>query len=138
MDRDDDSLYSGLQALSDSTFPKECKTCGRRFESAEQFISESESVASGSGLKKSVDDDDMPIVMLFRNCVCGSTLMDFFSDRRKTCAEGIHQRAQFERLLTRLQQHGLTIDEAREELLKFMQGVGSPRLEQLGVHLEIY
>ncbi|MDX1754624.1 MAG: hypothetical protein R3175_01025 [Marinobacter sp.] len=135
MDKDEQALYEGLQALSDGTFPKKCNNCGRWFDSAETFIAQSESVSSGSGLKKSLDDDDQPVVMLFRNCVCGSTLMDFFADRRSTTASGARRRAQFDELLQVLQRRGLTSAEARTELRRLMKGQASARLESLGIHL---
>ncbi|MDX1456061.1 MAG: hypothetical protein R3276_00655 [Marinobacter sp.] len=136
MDDDEHSLYDGLQALSDSAFPKRCNNCGRWFDSPEAYISQSEAVNSGSGLKKSLDDDDQPVVMLFRNCLCGSTLMDFFSDRRNISAEGDRRRARFDRMLEVLQRRGLEAEEARTELRRLINGEPSSRLEAMGLHLE--
>ena len=85
-------LFEGLKALSDSAFPKECATCGRVYRSPQDFVQQSDDIAGRSGLKLGYDDDDRPVVELFRNCVCGSTLMDFFSDRRETSRAGLKRR----------------------------------------------
>ncbi|MCK9987662.1 MAG: hypothetical protein AzoDbin1_04134, partial [Azoarcus sp.] len=45
--------------------------------------------------------DGQVIVELFRNCVCGSTLMDCFRDRRDTSEAGLRRRARFGELKPR-------------------------------------
>ena len=78
-----DDLFKGLQALAKSDFPKKCSTCGRTFNTAEEFIQQTELIRPEiSGLKQSIDDEGLAIVELFRNCPCGSTLMDAFNNRR--------------------------------------------------------
>ncbi|MDC0663768.1 hypothetical protein [Marinobacter sp. SS21] len=137
MDEDEQSLYAGLQALSNDAFPKKCNNCGRSFDSPDAFIRQSEAVFSGSGLQKSTDDDDQPVVMLFRNCLCGSTLMDLFSDRRVTTQAGAKRRALFDRLVQVLQHRGLELEPARIELRRLIKGERSTRLEAMGIHLEL-
>lgn len=66
----DVEFYAELQEIAANTFPKRCLACGR------------------SGLKQSVDDGGHVIVELFRHCVCGSTLMDCFTDRRDASETG--------------------------------------------------
>ena len=83
--KDELEIFKGLKALSESAFPKRCGNCGRVFETSEQYIRETEKV-SDSGLKESYDDDDTPILEVYRNCICGSTLMDFFQ------IEGIYRK----------------------------------------------
>ena len=129
-------LFEGLKALSDTAFPKECATCGRVYESPEDFIQQSEGIAGRSGLKHSYDDDDRPMVELFRNCVCGSTLMDFFSDRRDASPAGIRRRQVFSKVLTHLESRGMDTETGRQELLKLMRGDPSEKLERLGVNLK--
>lgn len=138
MNRDETSLYIGLQALSDIAFPKQCLSCGRRYDSAEAFIAESRALDGGSGLKTSLDDDDLPVVELFRNCLCGSTLMEFFSDRRATSAVATKRRELFAVMLETLQHRGLDAEVGRQELLKLMQGQRSARLEALGIRLDTH
>lgn len=130
-------LARGLQALSDSSFPKQCGTCGRKYDSPEDFVTQSEPVNGRSGLKKSYDDDDRPILELFRNCLCGSTLLDFFQDRRDLSEQGLRRREVFGKLLLLLQEKGLSAQDARAELLKVMRGQPSETLEMLGVRLRM-
>lgn len=126
-------LYANLQALSKTAFPKKCSNCGRIFETEEDFVLKTRSCDNQSGLKSSLDEEDQPIVELFRNCVCGSTLMDFFSERRDLSEQGIRRRQVFGKLLVMLEEKGLSVDEARQELLKFMKGKRSQVLENLGI-----
>lgn len=129
-------LFADLKALSDSAFPKQCATCGRVYNSPEDFFRHSKAPTRGSGLKGSCDDDDKDIVELYRNCECGSTLMDFFMDRRDTSERGLKRRAVFGRLLDTLERKGLSRANARQELLSVMNGNRSPRLEALGIRLK--
>jgi hypothetical protein len=129
-------LFEGLKALSDSAFPKKCANCGRSYQSPQDFITQSESISGRSGLKHSYDDDDRPLVELFRNCVCGSTLMDFFSDRRDASTSGLKRRQVFDKLLSHLETRGIDKETARHELLKLMRGDTSEMLESLGIKLK--
>ena len=132
-DLSDDTLFSGLQALAASAFPKKCSTCERTFESAEEFIKETEYIRpSVSGLKQSMDDDGSMIVELFRNCTCGSTLMDAFNNRRDMSEQGEKRRQRFSELMNYLQEeHQMELDIARKELLKVMRGEKSPLLTKI-------
>ncbi len=125
-----DTLYDGLQALAESAFPKKCSTCGRTFETADQFIKETETVRpTVSGLKQTEDDDGSKIVELFRNCPCGSTLMDAFNDRRDLSENGEKRRKRFAELQTYLiDHHKIDSNQAREELLKVLRGEQSELL----------
>jgi hypothetical protein len=129
-------LFEGLKALSDNSFPKECATCGRVYHSPEDFVQQSEDIAGRSGLKHGYDDDDRPVVELFRNCICGSTLMDFFSDRRETSPSGLKRRQVFGKMLTHLESRGMDKPIARRELLKLMRGDASKEIESLGIQLK--
>jgi hypothetical protein len=125
-------LFAGLKALAESAFPKHCKNCGRTFQTASDFISETQLINSNqSGLKQSWDDNDVTIVEMYRNCPCGSTLMDFFTDRRDHSAAGLQRREKFGKLVEQLVSHGLTPDGARQELLKILRGQKSEVIEQL-------
>ena len=125
-------LFKGLQALADSSFPKQCNNCGRVFESAEQFIAETDRIhKTKTGLKQSQDDDGAMIVELFRNCPCGSTLMDLFSDRRDLSEHGEERRIKFEALIEFLASHDIERELARTELLKVMQGDKSKLISSL-------
>lgn len=129
-------FFEGLQALSDSAFPKRCSKCGRQYDSPDDFVRQSHAPSgSRTGLRKAEDDDETPIVELFRNCECGSTLMDFFNDRRDTSERGLQRRRLFGELLAVLEEQGMARADARAELLKVMNGESSVRLEAMGVRI---
>ena len=130
-------LFKGLKALSEASFPKRCAFCGREYATVEAYVRETEDVAGQSGLKKGFDDDDRPIVELFRNCVCGSTLMDCFNDRRDSSEGGLRRRKLFGKLMEVLTSKGMAENVARDELLKVLRGERSAVLEKLGVNTRI-
>lgn len=116
-------FFEGLQALAASAFPKHCGYCGRIFATAQDFMQQTQSVRKNiTGLKQSFDDDSVAIVEAYRNCLCGSTLMDFFSDRRDVSEAGSRRRELFEKLLPHLQEKGMTLAAAREHLLALLRG----------------
>lgn len=119
----DDDLYAGLQEIAAGAFPKRCTSCGRSYVNTEDYVRQTGRVANGrSGLKQSIDDDGHVIVELFRNCVCGSTLMDCFGDRRNNSDAGQKRRTRFGELLDSLVARGLARELARTELLKVLRG----------------
>ncbi len=122
--RTGDPLFDGLKALAEAAFPKRCRGCGRTYDSAEQFLRETKALRNGvSGLKQSVDDDDAAIVEVYRNCSCGSTLMDFFNNRRDASDAGLHRRALFDKVIAHLESSkGMTRAEGRVYLLGVMRG----------------
>ena len=124
----DISIYKGLQALSNSSFPKKCAMCGKRYETVDEYLLETQAIRQSSGLKESFDDDDNPTVEVFRNCVGGSTLMDVFNNRRDLSPVGLNRRKKFAELLDRLTNAGFSAETAREELLKIMRGESSQLL----------
>ena len=118
--KDTTELFKNLKALSDASFPKRCAMCSREYASVEEYVEKTKNVSGQSGLKKGYDDDDKPIVELFRNCVCGSTLMDCFSDRRDVSEAGLKRRKLFGKLISMLTEKGVEAGVARQELLKIM------------------
>ena len=124
-------FFRGLNALEETSFPRKCSTCGRVYATAEQFLLETHNVSGGkTGLKESMDDDGSRIVEVFRNCVCGSTLMDVFGNRRDTSEAGLQRRKHFDELIAFLVANGLEQDMARTELLKVIRGGRSEILAQ--------
>jgi hypothetical protein len=115
-------LYKGLKELSSLSFPKVCPTCGKSYKSVDEFVSETESMRESSGMKEDLGDNDEIIVSLFRNCICGSTLMDEFNNRRDLSPTGLKRREKFRELINRLTNAGFSAEIAREELLKIMRG----------------
>lgn len=127
-----DELFAGLKALVASAFPKQCAACGRRFDSVEQYIAATDKVGGPrSGLREGWDDDDRPLLELYRNCTCGSTLMEFFSDRRDRTERGLQRRAQFDALVALLETRGWPKDAAHAELLKLVRGESGALDERL-------
>ncbi|QTQ38927.1 Uncharacterized protein ToN1_48325 [Aromatoleum petrolei] len=119
----DVELYAGLQELAAGAFPKHCRACGRCYRDVEDYIAQTQRVASGkSGLKQSVGDDGCVIVELFRNCVCGSTLMDCFRDRRDHSDAGMRRRTRFGAFIEVLVSRGIERSRARVELLRILRG----------------
>ena len=119
----DHEFAAGLKALAEAAFPKRCRNCGQTFATARDFVQDTNPLrTAGSGLKQAQDDDLATIVELYLNCPCGSTLMDFFSDRRDLSAAGEKRRVLFNTLLPHLQQKGLTPADARAHLLRLLRG----------------
>jgi hypothetical protein len=125
-------LLEGLNALFESSFPKKCACCGRIFETSEQFLFETQEVPYGkSSLKEVIEDDGAAIVEVFRNCPCGSTLMDEFQNRRDDTEKGLIRRQNFAKLMDYLMAQGVPKETARQELLKFLHGEASEIVAEL-------
>ena len=119
----DEEFFAGLRELADTAFPKRCGYCGREYLNSVEFLAATQSLrVNSSGLKQSRDDDDHVIVELFRNCVCGSTLLENFWDRRDLTKEGINRRMLFQEQIRKLVAMGFSAERARGELLKFLRG----------------
>lgn len=130
-EKPDLEFLAGLQALADSAFPKRCSYCGKVYETVQAFVAETVSVRQGiSGAKASFGDNEEVIVELYRNCVCGSTLMDFFSDRRDHSERGVKRRQKFEELMQYLIAQGVPAVQARTELLSVLRGGTSQLLQR--------
>lgn len=126
----DSTLFEGLTELAYSAFPKRCASCGRLYETAAEYLQATQPInAQVSGLKQSLDDDGSVIVEVFRNCVCGSTLMDVFNNRRDISDAGLRRRQRFGELLDYLVSQNLEFDVARAELLKVLRGESSSILK---------
>lgn len=122
--------FAGLKTLSQADFPKHCGSCGRVYQSEVEYFRETLAIRpERTGLKSALDDDDATLVELYRNCVCGSTLMAFFSDRRDPSTAGHRRRHLFDDLLAYLLQNGIEPVAARSELLKVIHGERSELLE---------
>lgn len=117
---DQEDIYAGLHQLADSAFPKRCKFCGREYLNSTESLAATQPLrTNASGLKQSHDDDGHEIVELFRNCVCGSTLLESFWNRRDLSDEGVTRRKRFRDMTDKLAAGGCPAETARGELLKF-------------------
>lgn len=118
-----EDIYAGLRQLADSAFPKCCKLCGREYRNSAEFLAATRPVhTDSSGLKQSHDDDGHEIVELFRNCICGSTLLENYWNRRDLTDTGIMRRKRFQDMVGRLVAPDCSLETARTELLKFVRG----------------
>jgi hypothetical protein len=119
----DKVFFAGLRELAESAFPKRCANCGREYQNAAEYLTATQPIrADSSGLKQSQDDDGQAIVDLFRNCVCGSTLLESFRNRRNLNEDGIKSRLRFQDMVGKLVATGCPAETARAELLKLMRG----------------
>ena len=118
-----EDIYAGLRQLADSAFPKRCAACGREYRSSAEFLAATKPVrTNASGLKQTHDDDGQAIVELFRNCVCGSTLLESYWNRRDLSDAGIMRRKRFQDMVGKLVATGCPAKIAHNELLKFVRG----------------
>ena len=126
-------FYRGLRCLASDSFPRKCSNCGKVFATAEEFLfAGTKPVCDSSGLRSSRDEDDRTLVEVFRNCTCGTTLMELFEERRDTSPPGTRRRREFGRLLMILSKAGIEVDIARRELLKIQSGRESEYLASRG------
>jgi hypothetical protein len=117
-----ESFFEGLDSLVESAFPKSCATCGKVYHTSAQFFAETVPPAnSNTSLKSAEEDDGSSVVEAFRNCTCGSTLMDEFADRRDVSPAGLKKREKFGEILGQLVEKGLERDLAKTELLRFIK-----------------
>ena len=125
-----DAWFAGLKALGRDNFPKRCRNCGRVFASAADFFQQTQAIRPEiTGLKAVYDEDEGPLVEVFRNCVCGSTLLVNCASRRDDSATGHSRRRLFDELLGYLVGHGVDRAQARIELLRVASGDRSEVLE---------
>lgn len=115
-------IYKGLKAVSEDSFPRKCSCCGKSYSSVMDFVSRTDPVTNSNGFKQTSGDDEGSTVELFRNCACGSTLLESFHNRRDMSACGDKKRWAFTQLLDMLDAAGADIAAAREELRKIAHG----------------
>ncbi len=126
-------LTKELKEIAEISFPKECTSCGARYESLEDFLEQTDSIPNAQGLFDKLILEDMSVIDIIRNCHCGSTLMVAFSERRDKTAHGLRRRELFGHLLERLLEVGIEEPAARTALLKVVHGGRSDLLETAGL-----
>lgn len=128
----DQELFDGLNALAESSFPKSCSCCGRTYDTVEDFLHDTEKIPTArSSMKSAIEEDGSTIVEVFRNCPCGSTLMDEFNDRRNMSDKGNKRRQHFNSMMDYLEQKGVSKEVSREELLKILRAEKSTILSTI-------
>ena len=122
----DASFLVGLKSLAAVSSPKNYTNCGWVFPDGESYARmTAKQFAGRRGFKQGRDHWGEVIVELFRNCSCGSALMDSFSDRRNFSPDGMLRCQRFEGLTDTLASWGISHEVARQELLKVMRGGSS-------------
>lgn len=137
-----ETFYHGLQELVDTSFPKTCPKCGKTYPTTEAFLTGTTPVRDmrledRSGLFSMEDGTVKAAVGLFRNCTCGTTIMADFQDRRDNSTDGQLRRQRFETLMTMLAGKGVSLQDARLELLKVLQGKASSLIDNLLGEIQI-
>lgn len=83
---------------------------------------------SGAGSEiREIHDEGDSYLEVFRNCSCGTTLMELFNSRRDLSFEGIRKREGFSLLLSSLCKSGMEPDVARAFLLEFVSLMAGSR-----------
>ncbi|OZG71143.1 hypothetical protein BTA51_22465 [Hahella sp. CCB-MM4] len=119
----DNALTSGLRSLAAYSFPKRCVCCGRVYQNIEEFVTQTVPCGlSGSGFKEVTEEDGEVVVEVFRNCACGSSLMEFCGDRRGHSDDSRKLRDRFDELVVMLQDKGIAVETAKVELRKLVNG----------------
>jgi hypothetical protein len=112
------AVFTPLQA---EAFPKHCSVCGKCYQDEKQFLAETTSVLHApSDIRTIAHEDGAQDVYLevFRNCVCGSTLMEYFHSRRDLSEDGLSRRQLFDSMLSILEETGQERSKARALLLQ--------------------
>jgi hypothetical protein len=111
-DKTTSSDSSELQEQAIHCFPKTC-SCGRRYETFEEFVAATEPLGNSGEI---LSADGQKLTDIFRNCVCGSTLLVFIREHRDESPDGISRRKKYGERLKFLTEQGLTYAEARKVL----------------------
>jgi len=69
-------LFAGLDR-NEKLFPKECRTCGRKFTSLGHYLTLT--TAKGHQLEDCKEVMGRPFTMMYRHCACGNTLILTFT-----------------------------------------------------------
>ncbi len=91
-------FYLGLRESNLDEFPKGCKTCKKTFQTLDDFLNETVEIPASTGLIEVEVFPESP-VGLWRNCLCGSTLLVLCDDRRDPSEEAARQRRIFSKCL---------------------------------------
>ncbi|MFU8779660.1 MAG: oxidoreductase [Kiritimatiellia bacterium] len=107
--------------------------CGKVYKDSDTFLKETTPVKDitlqeQSGLFTMEGLRDTASIGVFRNCICGSTLLADFHDRRDSSQSGNKRRDRFDMLLNTLCEQGIDTDEARMELRRVLRGENSDKL----------
>jgi len=119
----EEDLFFGLREFSKSAFPKSCECCGKEYRNLVDFLSFTKPLsADSSGLKQEQDIEGHILVDLFRNCTCGSTMLEIFLNRRDVSVEGGLRRLQFQDKFEKFVAMACLAETGRDEWLRRLRG----------------
>jgi len=111
--------------LDPNAFPKICGNCMKIYHNDINFLQETTPAQNISSYIKVITGSEEGrngvYLEVFRNCSCGSTLMELFHCRRDLSEKGIRKRAVFEVFLDTLKKNGYDNEKARDLILEFMR-----------------
>ncbi|MDD2708524.1 MAG: hypothetical protein PHV34_10975 [Verrucomicrobiae bacterium] len=123
--------FEGLRIKEDRYFPKTCANCGKVYVNLEEFVNSTIPLPKSSGLMGYFDNQPNPVVALFRNCSCGSTLTLLCLNRRDMSEHGRQMRRLFDQMVEGMVQKGMPVAGAREEIRRFFKGHKTDELDRL-------
>jgi hypothetical protein len=116
-----DSVKERLHKIYDEKFPKKCNTCGRIYNSREDFLRETQAMKKGDVIFDKEAKSNQRL-QEYRNCVCGSTLVIVAGDRRDNTPFGKARRELFDVCVTKLKEVTKEDDaRVRERVRKIFQ-----------------
>jgi len=114
------SAYVGLRARPNDAFPRTCVRCQCQFSDLDDFVANTSPIFRASGLMERDDPADGTVILLLRNCTCGTTLALRCEDRRDGTEKGTFRRRRFETMVALLLEAGVEPGMARAELRRML------------------
>ncbi|MEM7392597.1 MAG: hypothetical protein AAF492_09625 [Verrucomicrobiota bacterium] len=130
--------FEDLKSKFYNEFPKSCSSCERVYETLDDFINRTRPIAQGSGLLDSINHPRRKIFDLWRDCVCGSTMMMVCDERRDLSEKGIRIREAIGGILNDLMARGLNYEEAKTKILSLVYEKRMPLEEEAFLIPEIH
>lgn len=112
--------YAGLQVHSADLFPYSCTKCQRRFTDLPDFISRTTPIFHSTGLMERSDPAAGTVVLLLRNCLCGTSLALRCRDRRNPSENGQLRRRRFNTLVGLLVEVGVEPEHAQADIRRLL------------------
>jgi hypothetical protein len=116
--------------LDEKAFPKTCSNCKKVYATDIEFFQQTTPLPHWPTDIKVIKDNESSkssdYLEVFRNCSCGSTLMEVFHCRRDISERGIRRREEFQRLLDALVKSGYKREAARAKIFEFIDLLSYP------------
>jgi hypothetical protein len=122
--------FEDLKSKFYNEFPKTCASCDRVYDTLDDFINRTRPIAQGSGVLDAINHPQRKIFDLWRDCICGSTMMMVCDERRDLSEKGIKIRESIGGILNDLMARGLNYEEAKSKILSLIYGKRIPLEEE--------